>query len=51
MPKGSHDETVTRLLHHMKHAMSENMTFVQILSDDTDVGILALGVYHTTPGK
>jgi len=47
MPVCSHEEADTRLLHHVKHALSENMTFVQILSNDTDVVILALGVYHT----
>ena len=31
------------MLHHVKHALSENMTFIQILSNDTDVIILALG--------
>ena len=47
MPVCSHEEADTRLLHHVKHALSENMTFVQILSNDTDVVILAVGVYHT----
>ena len=46
MPECDHKEADTRILHHVKHALSANMTFVQILSNDTDVVTLALGVYH-----
>ena len=40
MPECNHQEADTRILHHVKHALSTNMTFVQILSNNTDV------VYH-----
>ena len=46
MPECNHEEADTRILHHVKHALSQNMTFIQILSNDTDVVIIALGVYH-----
>ena len=46
MPECDHEEADTRILHHVKHALSQNMTFIQILSNDTDVVIIALGVYH-----
>ena len=45
MPECDHEEADTQILYHVKHALSTNMTFVQILSNDTDVVILALGVY------
>ena len=40
MSECDHQEADTRILHHVKHALSTNMTFVQILSNNTDV------VYH-----
>ena len=46
MPQCNTEEADFRILHHVKHALSENMTFIQILSNDTDVVIIALGVYH-----
>ena len=36
MPECDPQEADTRILHHVKHALSTNMTFVQILSNDTD---------------
>ena len=46
MSECDHEEADTRILYHVKHALPAYMTFVQILSNDTDVVILALGVYH-----
>ena len=46
MPQCNTEEADSRILYHVKHALSENMTFIQILSNDTDVVIIALGVYH-----
>ena len=42
MPECDHEEADTRILHHVKHALSQNMTFIQIFSNDTDVVIIAL---------
>ena len=47
MPQCDHEEADTRILYHVKHALSEGMSLIQILSNDTDVIILTLGVYHT----
>lgn len=46
MPDCDHEEADSRLLHHAKHALNEGMTYINIVSNDTDVIILALGVYH-----
>ena len=40
MPQCDYEEADTRILHHVKHALS------QILSNNTDVIILTLGVYR-----
>ena len=46
MPDSDQEEADSRLLLHAKSALSQNMTFVYIISNDTDVIIIALGVYH-----
>ena len=46
MPLCDIEEADVRMLLHAKHALADGMTFIQILSNDTDVVIIALGVYH-----
>ena len=46
MPDCTHEEADTRLLVHVKHALTEGMNKIKILSSDTDVVIIALGAYH-----
>ena len=43
MPQCDHEEADTCILYHVKHALSEGMSLIQILSNVT---ILTLGVYH-----
>jgi len=45
MPESNH-EVDSRLLLHVKHALTHNMSYVHILSNDTDVIIIAMGAYH-----
>ena len=40
-----HEEADTRMIIHIKHALSLGMTTIQVLSSDTDVIIILLGVY------
>ena len=46
MPDSNHEEADTRLLLHTQHALSEGMNRIKILSNDTDVVIIALGAYN-----
>ena len=41
-----HEDADSRMLLHAKHAISQGMNKVRILSNDTDVVIIGLGVYH-----
>ena len=41
-----HEEADTRILLHLKHALSEGMERIKIVSNDTDIVIIALGIYH-----
>ena len=41
-----HEEADSRIMLHVQHALSEGMNRIKILSNDTDVIIIALGIYH-----
>ena len=46
MPQCDHEAADSRILHHVKHALSQSISLIQILSNDTDAIILTFGVYH-----
>ena len=47
MPQCDYEKADTRILQHVKHAFSKGISLIQILSNETDVIILTLGVYHS----
>ena len=47
MEDSDHEEADSRMMVHVQHGLSQGMNRVKILSNDMDVVIIALGVYHT----
>ena len=46
MPDSDHEEADSRVILHTAHALAANMSYIYVMSNDTDVIIIALGVYH-----
>ena len=47
MEDSDYEQADSRMMVHVQHGLSQGMNRVKILSNDTDVVIIALGVYHT----
>ena len=46
MEDSDHEDADSRMMLHVRHALSQGMNRVKILSNDTDIVIIGLGVYH-----
>ena len=46
LPSSDQEEADSRMLLHILYALQKNMTFICIMSNDTDIVILALGKHH-----
>ena len=51
MAESDHEEADTRVLLHAQHALAQGMNHIKIISNDTDVVIIALGIYHKLRAK
>ena len=51
MDDSDHEEADSRMMLHVQHALTQGMNRIKILTNDTDVIIIALGVYHVLRSK
>ena len=51
MVESDHEKADTRVMLHAQHALAQGMNRVKIISNDTDVVIIALGIYHKLRAK